>query len=194
MISRNDVVRYLIHEYYGGDAGRAAKAAQFSKQQVIGWIEDKNAPQKSKLGWLIHQTFAPEFMVIAEYETIETSGSDKGIHAQLARILKGHEKASGLYAFYNSMANLIYLGKSDGHLLEECYNRLRAALNKHVFPKGAKQPKTRRDVVRYVSAYYVRESEFVDHAKHVEALILRISKPVLNTYIGEIQKAHHPQN
>jgi hypothetical protein len=44
------------------------------------------------------------------------SGSEKGIHARLARMLKGHEKASGLCAFYESMANLIYLGKSDGHL------------------------------------------------------------------------------
>ena len=100
---------------------------------------------------------------------------------------------SGLYAFCDSMATLIYLGKSDGHLLEECYNRLRATLNKHVFPKGAKHPKTRLDVVRYVSAYFVRDSEFEDHAKHVEALILRISKPILNTNIGELRRANLQQ-
>jgi hypothetical protein len=89
------------------------------------------------------------------------------------------------------MANLIYLGKSDGRLLEECYNQLRAILNKRVFSKGAKQPKTGLDVVRYVSAYYVRDSEFEDHAKRVEALILRISKPILNKNIGTLRKAHY---
>jgi hypothetical protein len=92
-------VRYLVDEYYDADASKAARAAQFPRHQMVGWIENKKIPQNSKLGRLMHQTFSPEFMVIAEYEPIEISGFEKGIHAQLARMLKNHENASGLYAF-----------------------------------------------------------------------------------------------
>jgi hypothetical protein len=136
----------------------------------------------------MHRAFAPEFRVIAEYAPIETSGSEASVHKQLATTLKGHEKASGLFAFYDSMANLIYLGKSDGNLLAETYQQLKASVKKS-FPKGAQQPECRIDVVRYISAYYVQSSVFEDYAKHVESLILRISKPVLNSNIGKLKKA-----
>jgi hypothetical protein len=57
------------------------------------------------------------------------------------------------------------------------------------FPKGARQPKCRLDVVRYISVYYTQPSIFEDYAKHMESLILRISKPALNTNIGKLEKA-----
>jgi hypothetical protein len=136
----------------------------------------------------MHCAFAPEFRVIAEYVPIQTAGSEASVHKQLAATLKGHEKASGLFAFYDSMANLVYLGKSDGNLLEETKQQLKADVKKS-FPKGVSQPESRLDVVRYISTYYVQRSDFEDYAKHVESLILRISKPVLNTNIGKLEKA-----
>lgn len=187
---QNDVVRYIVKEYYDGNVAKAAEETGFARAQLAGWMEGINRPQKSNVGWLMHKAFSPEFMVIAEYVPIETSGSEDTVGSQIRKILKGHEKASGIYAFYDSMANLIYIGKSDGNLSEECANQLKASLKSGVFPKGAAQPKRRLDVVKYVSAYYVRGSDFEDYAKHVESLILRISKPVLNANIGHLQKVY----
>jgi hypothetical protein len=137
----------------------------------------------------MHTALSPEFKVIAEYEPIDITESDDKLRTQLGRLLKGYERASGLYAFYDSMANLIYIGKSDGNLLSECHGRLHARVPHRVFPKGARQPKTRLDMVRYVSAYYVPSSDFTDYARHIESLILRISKPVLNKNVGRLQPA-----
>ena len=86
------------------------------------------------------------------------------------------------------MANLVYIGKSDGNLLAEIYQQLNAQVKKP-FPRGARQPEHRLDVVRYISAYYTQPSIFEDYAKHMESLILRISKPTLNANIGKLKKA-----
>jgi hypothetical protein len=154
---------------------------------AAGWLEDKNQPNVGNVSYLMHRAFAPEFRVIAEYEQIQIS-SEETIHRQVANILKGHEAASGLYAFYDSMANLVYIGKSDGNLLAEICQQLNAQVKKP-FPRGARQPEHRLDVVRYISAYYVQPSIFEDYAKHMESLILRISKPALNANIGKLKKA-----
>lgn len=189
MAKRNDLVRYLVDEYFDGDAGKAAKASGFTKQQVTNWIVGRNTPNKRTISLLLHPAIVPEFKVIAEYKVLAAGGSSKGLRKQLASMLSGHDEASGLYAFYDSMLNLIYLGKSDGNLLNECYQQLRASVRKGVFPKGAKQPGSRLDVVRYVSAYYVRGSDILDYAKHVESLVLRISKPILNKNTGKLRQA-----
>lgn len=189
MATRNEFVQYVVDTYYDGDADEAARVSGYSKAQITGWVRGDNTPQEGSVGWLLHRAIAPEFQVIAEYVPIETSGTKTSIRTQLRKMLGGHEKGSGLYAFYDSMANLVYIGKSDGNLFEECSTQLSAALHTGVFPKGAKQPKARVDVVRYISAYYVQGSDFEDYAKHVESLILRISKPALNKNIGKLQKA-----
>lgn len=46
------------------------------------------------------------------------------------------------------------------------------------------------EVVRYISAYDVGTVDWDDFPKHVESLVLRISKPKLNTNIGTLRKAH----
>jgi hypothetical protein len=51
------------------------------------------------------------------------------LHKRLAIILAGHENASGLYAFCDSMANLIYLGKTDGNMLSEVYQQIKAKMH-----------------------------------------------------------------
>lgn len=194
MVSRNDIVRYVVENYYDGSVNAAVEATGYTREQINSWIADKKKPQEYSVGLLLHAAFAPEFKVIAEYAPIEMAGTQNTVHAQLAKIFKGHEKVSGVYAFYDSMANLIYLGKSNGNLFPECYTQIKARLKSGVFPKGAKQPQTRLDIVRYVSAYYVQGSAFEDYAKHIESLILRISKPKLNTNIGSLQQAKPKAN
>jgi hypothetical protein len=185
--NRNEIVKYLVAECFGGDIDKVCLVTGFTKQQVTWWLEDRNQPNASNVSYLMHRAFAPEFRVIAEYVPIQTSESEN-IHKQITNILKGHDKASGLYAFYDSMANLVYIGKSDGNLLAETYTALKRKVDKP-FPKGARQPKCRLDVVRYISVYYTQPSIFEDYAKHMESLILRISKPALNTNIGKLEKA-----
>ena len=189
VISRNDVVRYVLREFYDDDLAAMARATGCTRRQITSWYDGTRTPHKSNVGAIMHSALAPEFKVIAEYESIDIMESDEKLRAQLARFLEGYERASGLYAFYDSMANLIYTGKSDGNLLSECHNRLHAKVPHRVFPKGAKQPTTRLDMVRYVSAYHVTRSDFADYAKHIESLILRISKPVLNRNLGRLESA-----
>jgi hypothetical protein len=50
-------------------------------------------------------------------------------------------------------------------------------------------PKYRWQAVQYVSAYEVPKTNFFDYQKHIEALILRVSKPVSNKVLGTLQNA-----
>lgn len=61
------------------------------------------------------------------------------------------------------------------------------AIRERILPRGAKQPKKKRDAIRYLSAYEVLGSDVGDNLKHVEGLILRISKPRLNKNIGKLK-------
>jgi hypothetical protein len=188
MVSRNDIVQYLVDQYYNGDAGKAAKATGRTKQQVQWWLDRTHQPRQNNVSQLLFYAVVPEFKVITEFTLLRRPTARVKLRGRLARILKGHEYASGLYAFYDSMANLIYLGKSDGNLLAECYQQIKASIPAGTLPKsiGAAQ---RFDVVRYISAYSVPPSEHADYAKHVEGLILRISKPRLNKNLGTLQQA-----
>jgi hypothetical protein len=176
--NRNEIVEYVVAECFGDDIDKVCSVTGFTKQQVTGWLEHRTQPQVGNVSYLMHRAFAPEFRVIAEYVPIQTSGSEKSLRKQVANTLKGHEVASGLYAFYDSMVNLV----------SEIYQQLTAPVKKP-FPKGVRQPERRLDVVRYLSAYYVQRSIFEDYARHVESLILRISKPALNANIGKLEKA-----
>lgn len=108
---------------------------------------------------------------------------------RLSTILAGHEKASGLYAFYDLMANLIYLGKTGGNLLTEVYQQIKTKIPGGILPKAISDDAKRLDVVRYISAYSIPASDHADYAKHVEGLILRISKPRLNKNLGILKPA-----
>ena len=86
------------------------------------------------------------------------------------------------------MANLVYLGKAT-RLLDESYAAIRGEV-RIAFPAGVRdRPEYRYSIIRYISAYDVGESNWVDYPKHVESLILRISKPVLNKNIGYLERA-----
>jgi hypothetical protein len=189
MSERSVVVAWVLRELYNNNLKEASKATGFTVQQLQGWGNGTWTPQNSNVRRLMHHAFEPAFTVIAEFKPIEHDGTVKGVRSQLSTILKGFHKASGVYAFYDSSGNLLYLGKADGRLLEETYTQIKTEVTKTAFPRGAPQPKTRLAMVRYVSAYRVNKSEFEDYAKHVEALILRIRKPPLNTNGGKLEKA-----
>jgi len=189
VVSRNDIVKYLVDEFYDGDAGRAAIATGHTKQQINWWLTKTHQPHKANVGRLIFFGVVPEFKVITEFALIKQPTPKTTLHKRLATILKGHEKASGLYAFYDSMANLIYLGKTDGNMLGEVYQQIRAKISAGILPKPVASDARRQDVVQYISAYSIPPSHHADYAKHIEGLILRISKPRLNKNLGALKSA-----
>jgi hypothetical protein len=91
------------------------------------------------------------------------------------------------------MGSVIYVGKSDGNLFEEICQRLNANVDYGILPKGVAQPDSRLELTKYISIYYVRSSELDDYAKHIESLILRISKPRLNKITGSLVQAERPR-
>ena len=186
---RKIIVTWVLRELYNNNIKKAANATGFTKQQLTEWRNGTRKPQKSNVLRLMHHAFEPAFTIIAEFKPIKHDGNVKGVHKQLSRILNGFHKASGVYAFYDLSGNLLYLGKADGTLLAETYTQITAKLKKAALPRGAPQLEKRLAMVRYLSAYMVNKSEFEDYAKHVEALILRIQKPPLNTNAGKLEKA-----
>jgi hypothetical protein len=169
-----------------GDIQKAAELTGYTEQQILNWFDGTLCPQKQTIEYFLHRMFVPEFKVVIEFGEFD---SDKEVRPQLRKIFEGHEQNAGIYAFYDSMANLLYVGKAT-HLLEECYSAIRRNIPV-TFPAGIKKkPDKRHEVVRYISAYDVGQSNYVDYPKHVESLILRISKPILNKKIGHLDKAY----
>jgi hypothetical protein len=189
MINRNNIVKYLIDEFYGGDPGIAAKATGHTKQQIEWWLAGTHQPHKLNVSKLIFFAAVPEFKVITEFALLRRPNEGNTLHKRLAVIFRGHERTSGLYAFYDSMANLIYLGKTDGNMLAEAYQQIKAKIPNGILPTAIAANAKRVDVVRYISAYSIPASDNADYAKHVEGLILRISKPRLNKNLGRLKPA-----
>lgn len=186
MEKQNVLINYLVDEYFDGDVAKASEATEFSAQAIREWIGGKRCPQKKTIDYFIHKIFVPEFKVIVEFGLFEAGDN---IRQQLKGVLNGHENNAGIYAFYDAMANLLYVGKAT-KLLEECYSAIRRDVPV-TFPAGVKNvPEKRYEVVRYISAYDVGDSRWLDYPKHVESLILRISKPILNKQIGYLEKAY----
>src|SRR5664280_122702 len=102
MVTRNDIVKYLLDEFYDGDAAKAAKATGHTKQQLEWWLAEKHQPHKAIVSRLIFFAVVPEFKVIAEFALFRKPTKKVTLHKRLATILAGHEKASGLCAFYDS--------------------------------------------------------------------------------------------
>jgi hypothetical protein len=188
MVSRNQIIEYLIDEYYEGDAGVAARRTGQARQQIEWWLKRKHQPNRSNVDKLIYFSVVQKFEVVAEFAPLRRL-TRVTLHKQLSLILKGHERVSGLYAFYDSMANLIYLGKTDGNMLHEVYQQIKSKIPAGILPKAVSKTAKRLDVVRYISAYSIPTSDHADHAKHVEALILRISKPRLNKNLGALPRS-----
>ena len=186
MTTRTQVLQYIIDEYLNGDTTETARISGYSKAQVDAWLSGKREPQKITIQYILQRIFIPEFKVIAEFAEFDPQAA---LQTQLKKLLGQHTQDPGIYAFYDSMGNLIYLGKATRLIAE-----ITAAINRTVhiaFPKGVKNaPKVRTQIVRYISAYDVGTVKWNDFPKHVEALILRISKPSLNKNIGNLESAH----
>ena len=179
------VIDYLIEEYFDGDIQFASNCSGFSVDQISKWISGEVTPRKQSVNYLLHVALVPEFTIVAEFAEFDSSAK---IRPQLKNIFKGHEDRSGIYAFYDSMANLLYLGKAT-NLLDECYSAIRRDVDIN-FPSGLKnKPEYRHQIVKYISAYDVGVSDWFDLPRHVESLLLRISKPPLNKQIGYLEPA-----
>jgi len=183
-MKRSDILKYLVDEYFNGNPENVRNVTGYTIQQIQSWLSGERQPQKQTVEYFIHCALAPEFKVVVEFAHFKP---EEDLRPQLRTALGTHESRPGIYAFYDSMAKLLYVGKA-ANLLEEMYQQLRQAIVIE-FPRGVqKTPEKRYEVVRYVSAYDVGESDWVDYPKHVESLILRISKPPLNQRIGYLER------
>ena len=182
---RNDILKYFIDQYYNGDLQKVSHQTGYTIPQLQAWLEGRVEPQHDTVEYIVHAIFTPEFKVIVEYGKFDSS---EPILTQLKTLLAGHEDHPGLYAFYDSMGNLVYVGKAT-RLLDEVYAAIRRDI--HIpFPRGISNvPEKRYEIISYISAYDVGTSDWIDYPKHVESLILRISKPLLNKNIGTLEKA-----
>ena len=187
MTTRNEILQYVIDEYYDRDIQKASDISGYSKARIANWLSGKSEPQKVTIQYFLQRIFVPEFQVIAEYAEFD---SDKALQTQLKTMLGEHATAPGIYAFYDALGNLIYLGKAT-----KLMGEIASAMKRNVevkFPKGIKnKPQGRTQVVKYISAYDVGNYRWNDFPKHVESLMLRISKPLLNKNIGFLGKVLH---
>ena len=109
MTTRTEVLNYIVQKYYAGNIEKVSSVYGFTKTQINSWLSGKRKPQKSTVEYLIQCAFVPEFKVIAEFVEFDP---DKAIQTQLKTMLGEHANDPGIYAFYDSMGNLIYLGKA----------------------------------------------------------------------------------
>jgi transcriptional regulator with XRE-family HTH domain len=187
-----DFVKYIVNEYFNGDAARLASQSGYSKQQIDNWLKGQHKPQKNTIRWLLSVTIAPEFKVINEFFAVNFS-VEKEILGVLNKMFDGQGASMGIYAFYDSMCNLIYLGKASKNIKMEVYQQLKNPLGL-TFNKAVKAvPQKRWQVVKFLSAYEVPQVAHLDYPKHVEALMLRIAKPIGNKVIGSLKIATPPK-
>ena len=190
MNERCRVLKYLLEQHFNDDVSEMVEETGYNSAVINEWVNGSVAPNHSTLTFIQSCIFTPEFSVVEEFYEINAG---EPILTQLKEMYEGHEHRSGIYAFYDSMANLLYVGKAK-NLLDETYSALRrdAEIN---FPAGIRDKTImRHQVVKYISAYDVKSLENFDYPKHVESLILRVSKPRMNKQIGILDRAHPEDN
>jgi hypothetical protein len=184
MATRSEFFDFVVKEYYGSNKDAAEKTG-YHEKVIAQWRTGERIPQRTTIEYFISVAFVPEFKVIQEFWPFDHT---KALQTQLKAMLGEHKNDPGIYAFYDALGNLLYIGKATSLLGE-----INAAICRKVdvsFPKGVKsRPETRKEVVSYISAYDVGSSSFDDYPKHVESLLLRISKPQLNKNIGFLDRA-----
>lgn len=189
----SELVNFLSKEYFSNDLKELALHTGYSKQQIEFWSTGQRKPHIATVRYLLASVIAPELRIVCEFFPMHFS-TVKEIRSQLAKALDCHIDKPGIYAFYDSMCNLIYIGKATNQgLLAETYQQLRNPLG-IVFPKALKKPpKLRWEATSFISAYEVPSIEHLDYPKHIESLILRISKPIGNKILGNISSAKAPK-
>jgi hypothetical protein len=104
MTTRSEILNYIIKEYYSKDLNLASDLSGYNTATIKGWLAGTRTPQKNTLEYFIQCAFVPEFKVIAEFAEFD---SRKPLQTQLKTILTEHWAHPGIYAFYDSMGNLI---------------------------------------------------------------------------------------
>ena len=189
----SQLIEYLVEQYFAGDRAGFADRTGYYKGQVDAWISGRTKPQKATMRWLMSSTIAPEFRVAAEFKHVDFD-SAADISSVLRGVLGTHKTHSGVYAFYDSMCSVVYVGKASNGFLGEMYQQLKAPLGIY-FPKAVQGAPTRPcQVVRYVSAYEIPAVDHLDYPKHVESLVLRLSKPIGNKVLGSLQRSSPPKD
>jgi hypothetical protein len=187
-----ELVDYLSSEFFDGNLGELARRTGYSKQQIESWVRGVTKPHKATMRWMLSSTIAPEFSVAAEFAPIDIQ-SVAQISKQLRAVLGTHKDGAGVYSFYDSMCNVLYVGKASSSFLKEMYQQLRAPLG-IPFPRAvSRAPSKRWNVVKYVSAYEVPAVDHLDYPKHVESLVLRLSKPIGNRVLGHLKRSSPPR-
>lgn len=186
------LIEYLIKEYFDNNIAEFSEHTGYSKQQLEAWRKGDRKPQKATVRWLLSATLAPEFKVVAEFVPLKIT-KESEIRRSVKETLTGHADKSGIYAFYDSMCNVLYIGKASSGFLNEMYQQLRAPLGV-TFPRAVTQaPIKRWQAVRYMSAYEIPYVDHLDYPKHVEALALRLSKPIGNKVLGRLSRTSPPK-
>ncbi len=163
---------------------------KYSELQARMWLSGQKSPRKATLDYILHCRFSPDFQIVCEFKEID---GDKPTMTQLRKYLGAHSEEPGIYAFYDARAQLLYIGKAT-KLRQEIYAALLGRVDHVVLPSGIKnRNKKRWELVTYFSAYSVPSASHRDHPKHVESLILRLSKPPLNKQIGRLTKVSKPK-
>jgi hypothetical protein len=178
-------VRYILKKHFDSDVTKLSKVAEIPVQTLKQYINDEVEPNASTTEFIMHLAYTPEFSIICEFARVPLNVGT----AWIATILGGHASATGIYAFYDSMARLSYLGKAATNLSGEIYSAMtRSYVNK--MPSGINDVACqRRDVIHYMSAYRIKAFDSWDYTKHVESLILRISNPPMNKQSGTLARA-----
>jgi len=190
----NELVEYLVREYFSGSTKAIADHTRYAKHQIDSWFQGAHRPQNGTLRYLLSSVIAPELKIVCEFSPVSFRESGGGIREQLRQALSDHQDRPGIYAFYDSMCNVFYVGKAAKGLLNEMYQQLRNPLGMD-FPKAIKHPPRKRwEVACFASAYEVPSIEHLDYPRHVESLVLRMSKPSGNKILGKLNFAAPPKD
>ena len=145
MNERCIIVKYLIEQHFNNNIEKFSEESGYPKKTVEQWISGEVLPNHSTIKYIQSLIFTPEFSIIHEFYEIDSS---EPILTQLKEMYKGHENRSGIYAFYDSMANLLYVGKAS-NLLNETYSALKRD-SEIKFPSGIKNKNIMRHQVSNV--------------------------------------------
>lgn len=184
MSDSNAVIRFAIKTYFSGDIAEAAEITGYTQTQLRRWSTDEVSARADTARYIMAVALIPEFQVVCEHKPFD---ENEAVASQVHGMLHGHHDQPGVYAFYDSFCRLIYIGKANSSLKSEIIDALGRTVDVP-FPRSAARPAKRKSVVKFISAYDVGGKDHSDYPKHVESLILRISKPALNKQSGSLTK------
>jgi hypothetical protein len=115
-MERSHVLKYFVDEYFDGSPERAALATGYEVRQIRKWLDGSTQPQHQSLEFVAHAALAPEFKVVVEFSEFSP---EYPVKTQLRDSLGNNGDLTGIYAFYDSMMNVLYVGKTEWSLLEE---------------------------------------------------------------------------